>query len=136
MTVWDDAHDRVRDDPALRAALETARAWGVSPRRFFGEDPAVRLEPLGPGWRVVADPEWNDEDRALALALTGYEAGLCPGCRHPLEETTDPDNEFRYKAQTPVRCHRCTASSVASEAIQNSNYYHPDALLLPIELRE
>lgn len=82
---------------------------------------------------IVAEPEWTEDDRQAALDLRGYEADLCPGCRHPLAETTDPGNEGRYVASLAVRCHRCTATDQASEASQSAP--NPSALLIPVELR-
>jgi hypothetical protein len=128
-----DALERLRNDPGLRAVVETARAWGVSPRRFSGWEPAVTVTPLqGGGWRVVREPEWDDESQELALALAAYEADLCPGCRQPLSETTLPEREGRYKAQLAVRCHRCTASSIGADVYAETP--HAQALLLPVEL--
>lgn len=133
----DAALAQVQADPGLRAALEAARAWGVSPSRFLGREPATAVVPAldgSGGWRFVREPEWLEDDQALALALGIYEAGLCPGCRHPLSETAQPEREGLYRARPPVRCHRCTASSMAAD--QYSESPHSSALLLPIELVE
>lgn len=133
----DAALAQVRADPGLRAALEAARAWGVSPSRFLGREPATAVMPAlngSGGWRFVREPEWLEEDRALALAFGIYEADLCPGCRHPLAETTDAAHEFAYRPGAPIRCHRCTVSSMAANAYAEQP--HASALLLPIELVE
>lgn len=127
--------EQIKADPALRVAVETARAWGVSPGRFLGREPAVTVTPTQDGgFRVARAPEWDDEARGLALALAAYEAELCPGCRQPLAETTAPENEGRYVAAAPVLCHRCAASSMAGEAYQD--HPHASALLLQVELRD
>jgi hypothetical protein len=52
---------------------------------------------------------WTEEDRGWAMALHAEEASACPGCGHPLEESSDPraEEERRYEV-TRVRCHACT----------------------------
>jgi len=57
----------------------------------------------GPG-----EPLWTEEDRRDAVALAMEEQGSCPGCKGQIEETTDPENQFRYVAEG-IRCHRCAA---------------------------
>ncbi|GAA2860145.1 hypothetical protein GCM10020220_056620 [Nonomuraea rubra] len=54
------------------------------------------------------DPEWTDEDLGYAKAHRRNEFDKCPGCGLPLSETTDPENEGRYEAPPPMRCHACT----------------------------
>jgi hypothetical protein len=129
----DDALERVRGDAGLRAQLRTARAWGVSPGRFLGREPARRIirDDLGRPVRVETEPEWTGEDRDLALALTIYEADACPGCGQPLAETTLPEREGRYRAGLAVRCHHCTASALGAEKYRDSS--QPQALLIPVE---
>ena len=34
-------------------------------------------------WTTATDPEWDETDRALVLALAEYRADLCPGCGMP-----------------------------------------------------
>lgn len=135
----DSALERVRADPWLRVVLSTARAWGVSPARFLGWEPtrSTRLERDDTG-RVVrlvesVDPEWSQEWVDLALAFATWEADLCTGCRQPMTETTDPENEFLYVALPAVRCHRCTASGIASDSVRDDRQSH--ALHIPVELR-
>jgi hypothetical protein len=131
--------DSVAHNPALRTVLETARAWGVSPSRFSGAEQSIRLvygqNQFNESVVVaqVIEPEWTAEDRELAIELTAYEASLCPGCHHPMTETTDPANEHQYVAQLPVRCHRCTVSSKAMEKYEESDV--PGALYMPVVLR-
>lgn len=41
---------------------------------------------------TTREPEWTEQDRAEALALAEYRAGLCPcGCGHRLADTTAPE---------------------------------------------
>lgn len=57
---------------------------------------------------VTHDAEWTQEDFAYARAQRYIELDQCPGCGLPLSETTDPDNEGKYEAPPPMRCHACT----------------------------
>jgi hypothetical protein len=57
---------------------------------------------------TTQDSEWAEEDLAYARAHRRNELGKCPGCRLPLVETTNPDNEGSYEAPPPTRCHACT----------------------------
>ena len=128
--------DRVAADPGLRAAVAAARAWGVSPRRFLGWEPITVNTPIYgitgtvAHTRVETEPEWDDEGRDLVLAFLDWESQLCPGCRQPLAETTDPANEGRYVPRPAIRCHRCTASSQASDAYKDAPHVH--ALFIPL----
>lgn len=70
---------------------------------------------------------------SLALALQQYEDGLCGGCGQPLVESTDPDNEGRYVASLPHRCHACTALGHRMDEYQNSS--QPKALRFGVTLR-
>ena len=112
----------------------------MSPRRFLGWAPQVttvhEYDDAGRMVRSVttSEAEWDDDARDAAVALAAYEADLCPGCRQPLAETTDPAREDRYTAGLAVRCHRCTATERAGEKYQDSP--QPGALLIPVEYRE
>lgn len=127
-------------DPQLRAIVEAARAWGISPKRLLGWEPSrVTVYEYDMSGRLArstttAEVEWDDEQRGLVFALQAYEADLCPGCRQPLEETTRAENEGRYVAGPAVRCHRCTASDQASRAYEDSPA--SQALFIPVTLRE
>jgi hypothetical protein len=127
-------------DPQLRALVEAARAWGISPKRLLGWEPRrttiYEYDDLGRVARATTtvDVEWDGEQRGLVFALQDYEAELCPGCRQPLEETTAAENEYRYMPGPAIRCHRCTATEQASKAYEDSPA--PSALLIPIHLRE
>lgn len=127
-------------DPGLRRLVEASRAWGISPRCFLGYElkTVTRYEYDASG-RVVRsvttrEPEWDDEDRELALGLLAYEADLCPGCKQPMAETTDPANEGRYVADLAIRCHRCTAVEAAAAKYEGNPA--PNALFIPVKLRD
>jgi hypothetical protein len=120
-------------DPEHRAVLEAARAWGVPPSIFMGRQRTSTITDWAGAQHFTHDAEWTEEDRTAAVALARYEAELCPGCRHPLAETTDPANEERYVVPHPIRCHRCTATAQAQDRFEDM--LTPSALLIPVELR-
>ncbi|MFF4600552.1 hypothetical protein [Amycolatopsis sp. NPDC001319] len=45
----------------------------------------------------------------MVLAYLDFEQLSCVGCGGYLPETTDVENEGRYVAEPPGRCHRCDA---------------------------
>ena len=134
-----DAFDRISQDAGLRAVLKTARAWGVSPRRFLGWEPTrihTHVYANGSLIRTVesVEDEWDDENRDLAIAYAMWEADLCPGCQRLMSETTKASNEGLYVASTAIRCHACTAHGQASDVYADSP--QPQALFIPVELHE
>jgi len=136
---FDEIAERVKNDPHLRSMLQTARAWGVSPRHFLCQGVARSFTYEYDHDRLIrmiehVEPEWQEEDRLLAFALQDYEATLCKGCGHPLEETTKPEHDGAYRADLPIRCHRCTAAGAAQEAYGENP--QPEALMFPIILDE
>jgi len=128
------ALERVTADRGLREHLEAARAHGTSLSRFLGAPVTTRYvyDELGRIAFAEAAPEWTHDDRALALGLAAYEAGLCPGCRHPLAETTAPEAEERFVPGAPTRCHRCTAASQAASVHRTD--YHPSAVFYGVRV--
>lgn len=80
------------------------------------------------------EPEWDSDDRTMALALLDYEADRCPGCGGQMRETTAPDSAGRWDAGLPHRCHACTALSVAQAPYQQVQ--HAQALLWPTPTRK
>lgn len=130
----------VANDPQLRALVEASRAWGISPKRMLGWEPkrtTVHEHDLSGNLArstTTTEPEWDEEQRELVFAFLAWEAGLCPGGKHSLDETTKPENEGRYGWEPAVRCHYCTAADQASKAYEDSP--SPNALFIPIQLRE
>lgn len=94
----------------------------MSPRRFAGWEPRVvtRYERDDAGHLLrsvtVTEPEWDDEQRQVALALAEVEADECPGCGHPLSESMAVDADGRYVAEAAGRCHACDAVAIAAES--------------------
>jgi hypothetical protein len=77
------------------------------------------------------EAEWDEKERAWALALLDVEADVCPGCGHPLSETTDPDAEGGYEVEEPTRCHACTPLGKAHEVYKD----HPPGLHFVVKRR-
>lgn len=73
-------------------------------------------------------------DALLAQALVLFEDGQCPGCGHPLKETTDPDNFGRYAPLLPTRCHACTALEMGMARYRDTD--QPGALSFAVRLRQ
>lgn len=66
------------------------------------------------------------------IALKDYEANLCPKCGGPVNECTDPRNEFRFKTDLPTRCHRTTSQLIAAEAAKDAP--HSRALMFATQM--
>lgn len=111
---------RLADDTdPLRRLLRAARSWRVAPTVFLG--------------RIRPGTDWLPEDTELALALEEYEAGLCPGCQQPLEETSKPEHSDAYRPEEPIRCHYCTAQALVSEMAEKQ-HERTAGLLFPLTL--
>ena len=82
--------------------------------------------------KVTREVEWDDEQRAWALALQVYESQLGP-CGHYLPRTAAADAEGRYVVPAPDRCHACTA--IREQLEQYRDNPHPEALLFHAERR-
>lgn len=68
-----------------------------------------------------------------AQALTVYEDSLCEGCGQPRSQSMAPENEYRYHADVPIRCHACTA--ISARAAEYADARHPRALHFDVALR-
>ncbi len=85
------------------------------------------------------EPEWDDGERAWALALAEEESDTCDGCGHLLSETTavdgDGDSLHRYRVTYPIlRCHACTALARATKPNEDGmTFPEPGALRFHIE---
>lgn len=123
------------NDPTLRAVLEAARAWGVSLSKFSGARHVTTFEynSVGQIARTLETPEWTQDDREAAMALTIYEASLCPASGLPAEQCHDPNNEDRFEVES-VLCHGTVAREIASK--QFEGHKHPDALLTYLSLKD
>lgn len=93
--------------------MKAARALGISKRRFEGWEPATLYTHDEADRLVSSQPEaeWSPLEAGWMVALAEYEAGLCEGCGHPLEETLTTEAED-WKALPPLRCAVCTQHSM------------------------
>lgn len=82
---------------------------------------------------TLAEPEWDDATRELALGFE--EMDRCPICQGPANLCQDPDREFDWQASA-VRCHRTTALRTAQAQITEETNPHADALAWATNLRE
>lgn len=64
------------------------------------------------------DGRWTFADRVMALALTAYEDGLCPGCGLHSSVTRGDHNAGRHEADDQVICEGC-APLEAKQAEKN-----------------
>lgn len=53
------------------------------------------------------DGTWTFADRVMALALTAYEDGLCPGCGLHASVARGDHNVGRHEADDQVVCEGC-----------------------------
>lgn len=117
--------DRLDESFDLRAKVAAARQLGISVKRFDGWEPkrttTYRYDDDG---RLVesitfTEEEWDPQQQAWMLALHVLETDRCPGCGGRWSDTTHPDNQDAYTVPDPVRCHSCTAKSIAEDKNQN-----------------
>jgi hypothetical protein len=83
---------------------------------------------------TMAEAEWDDDTRALALGLADFEDSLCPACGRPSAVCQSPDNDGRFAVLDPIRCHVTTALSMKRDADREKHTLAPDALLYEIQL--
>lgn len=68
----------------------------------------------------MAEPEWDEDTRNLALAFD--QVALCPKCGGPRELCHDPEHQFDWETPPPIRCHRFTALLEAQRGVdENTN---------------
>jgi hypothetical protein len=82
----------------------------------------------------MAEPEWDEETRSLALALDDVD--LCPVCSGPAYLCQDPANEFSFHVPPPVRCHRQTALLEAQKQVTEQTNPNMAALMWRTVLTE
>jgi hypothetical protein len=123
--------------------LRTARAIGVSLRRFDGWEPVETTEVIERDsegrpskWRTTRDPEWTIEERSWMLALGLYEDGLCNRCGVSLAESTSddvdpwkPEATHQYVAEVPITCFHCLVLAKSEKKYANDEDNEPGALI-------
>ena len=119
-------------------------------KRFHGWEPQrVTTVERDAHRRIVryvetTEPEWDEEQQALVLALLGTEADTCSGCGLPLSETTKdvigPDGQpdpvasmDQYVVEVSDRCYACRALDQFRD--KASSYMEPASLRLTIRRR-
>jgi len=123
----------VAGDPALRATLRAARAWGVPLSVFLGRKQVTTHEYLnGQPVRSTTEPLWLETDRSAAMALELYEADLCTGCGQPMSESTLLENEEQYQISYEY-CHGCVELDTYQDVLQKKA--HAPALLTSVHLK-
>lgn len=106
-------------------------------KRFLGWEPETTY-----GYKdgrlvsSVTESEWDDTEQSWMLALKQYEDELCPLCGGPSSECMDVNNELKFRAEAPVRCHRTTQRGIMAEKYRTDKTIQPGALLYPVELRD
>jgi hypothetical protein len=73
--------------------------------------------------RVVkrGEPQWLPEDTDLALEWQAEKRSLCPGCRQPLDETTNADNDRQAYVAEDVLCQACQVIQWRRESLTDDN---------------
>ncbi len=80
---------------------------------------------------TTREVEWDDEQRALVLAMLQVQAETCHGCGGWLPETTADEAEGKYVADPPIRCHRCKAVNAQRDSYyEEPDIYHPDSYVM------
>lgn len=75
----------------------------------------------------MAEPEWDDQTRDLALAHTAV--NICPRCGGPAYLCQDPALQDSWKVPPPVRCHRTTVLRKQQRAVTEQTNPVTDALI-------
>mgnify|MGYP005990682873 CR=1 FL=1 len=83
---------------------------------------------------TLAEPEWDDRTRDLALAFDDWDE--CPVCGGPAELCQDPERQFDWRVPEPTRCHRTTALREAQDKVTEATNPHTNALIWGTTLRE
>lgn len=76
---------------------------------------------------TTTEPEWDDTERDMMLALALWEEQLCPVCGHPAEECQSAEAERRFRGAPPTRCYRTDAVLRYQEG--QGTYLRPRALM-------
>lgn len=71
---------------------------------------------VGPG-----EPQWLPDDVDLALEWQAEQALICPGCGHPLDETTAADSEDAYDVRE-IRCWGCHPVQEAAHEFEGERH--------------
>lgn len=81
---------------------------------------------------MMAEPEWDEATRDLALAFDAVD--MCRVCGGPAYLCQDPALQFNWTALDPVRCHAQTARLERAEGITDKTNPQASALIFPVRL--
>lgn len=85
---------------------------------------------------TLAEPEWDQQSRDVALALTN--APVCPVCKGDPALCQSEEYGDAWVAESPIRCHRTTALREAQAAFDkrhgDETNPHKDALVWPMRM--
>jgi hypothetical protein len=80
---------------------------------------------------TLAEPEWDEQTRAEAMALAVYQSTLCPVCGGPTAECQDPGTEDVWLPDLPIRCNKRVAYNQAEKPYSDD----PNASALAYSIR-
>lgn len=119
--------------------MRTARALGISYKRFQGWEPRTVYEYDADGRLIASRPEveWDETERDWMLALDAWEASeVCPLCGWPREICQARETENLLEVPLPIRCHVTTAIKRAQESRGAAGgTKHDDALVWGARLK-
>lgn len=81
----------------------------------------------------MAEPEWDEQTRELALAYDAVD--LCRVCGGPAFLCQDPEMQDQWVGADPVRCHRQTAVLQRQKGVTEKTNPFPQALIFRAVLR-
>jgi hypothetical protein len=82
----------------------------------------------------VQEPEWDDQEQTVMLALQSYKASLCPLCGLPADVCSAIESEGKFAVEGPIRCHKATALAVAAKKMDPKHPF-PEALMFSAALK-
>lgn len=68
------------------------------------------------------DGKVTDVDRLMAMALTSYEDGLCPGCGVHHSQARGDENVGRFEVHDDTICHGCEALEALQQDKNRTTY--------------
>lgn len=81
----------------------------------------------------MAEPEWDEATRDLALALDAVP--MCPVCGGPSYLCQDVARQDDWQAGDPIRCHAQTARLQRAKGVTEETNPHTQALIFPVRLK-
>lgn len=113
----------------------------MSVRRFDGWEPRqVTRHRYDRQGRLVTstterEPEWDAEQQGWMLALALYESQVHKNCGGYLPDTTAAEADGKYRADLPIRCHKCDEHLRIRDVYEAQSTPRIEALLWPVRRR-